>query len=221
LVFRTKLRDGIKQQAPDHKYLNTYADDKYFYVGGNYQAWYEWYCERFVQDVNATEFLDLFTTKAIWLISGLSFGDIWKVCPAEEIPKALRRYTSYWVTDRAVSHEAVRHTTCDFLQESQRYCAYKDELEFISIDWWAKGTQRVYQTYDHLVNIEYLYQRLLDDGAKPEQARAILPNCTATRFIMTSDTAGLDHFFEMRCQPAAYKPIRDLAMNLQELMVGV
>lgn len=216
LVLRTKRRDGVENYAPRHKYLNYASDAQYYYVSGNYQAWFE-----FAGLTTSRDFFRAFEDNPLVMAEALPFGDMWEVCDFDEIPTELLRLTFFCITDRAVSHEAVRHTTCDFLQESQRYCAYRDELEFINIDWWAKPTKTAFNSYAHLVAVESMYKDLLKNGAKPEQARAVLPNCTATRFVLTTDVPGLEHFFKMRCSPAAYKPIRALATTMKEIVQPV
>ena len=53
-----------------------------------------------------------------------------------------KRYIVKLITNRAVSHEIVRHRTMSFIQESQRFCAYNknkfnNEVTFIKPCWLA------------------------------------------------------------------------------------
>jgi thymidylate synthase (FAD) len=117
-----------------------------------------------------------------------------------------KRYTFKIITDRSVSHELVRHRTFSFAQESQRYCGYdKDkfggELTFIMPEWYAtcKYDSYAMNEFDRCLNdIENLYLWLRDKELSPQEARAILPNCTKTEIIMTGFASDWEHFLDLR-----------------------
>lgn len=117
--------------------------------------------------------------------------------------------TVRFITNRAVSHELVRHRSMSFMQESQRYVAYdKDkfgnEITFIKPVWYQNNT---FDTYEEaLVNqalshIEMVYMTLRERGLKPQQARQILPNATKTELYMCGFESDWEHFFELRDKP--------------------
>lgn len=47
----------------------------------------------------------------------------------------------------------------------------------------------------------------------------ILPNATKTELVMTGFASDWEHFFELRCTPAAHPDARYLANKLETLMI--
>lgn len=88
------------------------------------------------------------------------------------------RKTIHIITDRATAQQLTRHRAFSFSMESQRYCNYKGGLEFIMQDGLV-GKDKL------LLEIEKTYQDDVNNGVRPEIARAILPNCTKTELVMT------------------------------------
>lgn len=151
-----------------------------------------------------------------------------------------RRITAKFVTDRGVSHEMVRHRSMSVSQESTRYCNYgKDkfgaQVTYILPSWWdtASGDKEAFK--EALLKAEEAYLnavRAWDErkpdkryrtGYKgnplsPQMARMILPNATKTELIMTGFASDWEHFFELRCSPAAHPDARYLANKLKTLM---
>ena len=60
-------------------------------------------------------------------------------------------------------------------------------------------------------NIENEYMELIEAGAKPQEARAILPNSIKTEIVMTMNLREWRHFFLLRCDKAAHPQIREIA----------
>lgn len=138
-----------------------------------------------------------------------------------------KRITAKFICDRGVSHEFVRHRVFSFAQESQRYCNYsKDkfnkEIVFIKPTWYkddasiVKSNERTF--CEILQKCETYYFYLLEDGAKPQEARGVLPNATKTELVMTGFESDWEHFFELRCSGAAHPDARKLADELKSLM---
>lgn len=138
-----------------------------------------------------------------------------------------KRITAKFICDRGVSHEFVRHRVFSFAQESQRYCNYsKDkfnkEILFIKPTWYkddasiVKSNERTF--CEILQKCETYYFYLLEDGAKPQEARGVLPNATKTELVMTGFESDWDHFFELRCSGAAHPDAKKLADELKSLM---
>ena len=63
---------------------------------------------------------------------------------------------------------------------------------------------------------EELYLELLNQGWKPQQARAVLPNALKTELVMTGFVSDWKHFFELRCAPNAHPQAQELAIPLRE-----
>ncbi len=72
---------------------------------------------------------------------------------------------------------------------------------------YKKSLENSYQTYEHL----------LEEGVAREMARAVLPLCTYTEFIFTSNLHALMHFLRLRLNPGAQKEIRLYAASMLSL----
>lgn len=58
------------------------------------------------------------------------------------------------------------------------------------------------------------YQKLLALGAKPQEARSVLPNSTKAEIVVTMNPREWRHYFKMRCSPAAHPDIRVVSLQL-------
>lgn len=131
-----------------------------------------------------------------------------------------RRTTVKFITNRAVSHELVRHRSMSFMQESQRYVAYdKDkfgnELTFIKPAWKQSENEEILMRLT-LSHIEETYMKLRGLGLKPQQTRQILPNATKTELYMCGFDKDLEHFFDLRDKTHVDPQMYDLAHPLHE-----
>ena len=63
---------------------------------------------------------------------------------------------------------------------------------------------------------EQLYLELLNQGWKPQQARAVLPNSLKTELVMTGFASDWKHFFELRDTGSAHPQAQELAHPLHE-----
>ena len=63
---------------------------------------------------------------------------------------------------------------------------------------------------------EQQYLSLIEDGWKPQQARAILPNALKTELVVTGFVSDWKHFFFLRTPMNAHPQARELAIPLQE-----
>lgn len=125
----------------------------------------------------------------------------------------LQRITVHFVCDRAIANEFVRHRVFSFAQESTRYCNYSkdkfgNELTFIAPSWFKeevnhdKGGLDDANSQIFVESCELAEQNYLDmikyGGAKPQDARAILPLSLKTELIMTGFVSDWKHFFDLR-----------------------
>lgn len=178
------------------------------------------------------------TTNYRVLVENNHLSDLKYLCEPSEFHE--KRITVHFVCDRGVSHEFVRHRVMSFAQESTRYCNYsKDkfngELTFIQPVWTYHQEDGDYGTLDNskrknvgnkdgtffefiksLQYAEFYYFRLLKEGWKPQEARAVLPNSLKTELVVTGFTSDWKHFFELRCDSAAHPQARELAIPLKE-----
>ena len=124
------------------------------------------------------------------------------------------------ICDRGVSHEWVRHRVASYSQESTRYCNYSgakfgSELTFIK-PYFAEPGEPLFTEWEKAMeNAENAYFAMLSEGAKPEDARSVLPNSLKTEFICTMNLREWRHFFSLRCAPAAHPAMREIAIPLR------
>jgi thymidylate synthase (FAD) len=57
-------------------------------------------------------------------------------------------------------------------------------------------------------NAEDSYLLMLDEGATPQEARAVLPNSLATKIAMTANMREWAHVFKLRCDIPAHPDMR-------------
>ena len=61
---------------------------------------------------------------------------------------------------------------------------------------------------------EKIYMKLIKEGAKPEQARSVLPNSLKTEIVMTANLRELKWILKLRCSKPAHPQIRELMLPL-------
>jgi thymidylate synthase (FAD) len=120
------------------------------------------------------------------------------------------------ICDRGVSHEIVRHRLASYSQESTRYCNYhKDkfgkELTVIKPFFWNDDPKKYYIWLNTMKNIENNYNELIESGAKPEEARSILPNSMKTEIIMTMNLREWRWFLKLRTSKRSHPQMREIA----------
>lgn len=134
------------------------------------------------------------------------------------------------VTSRDVTHQLVRHRLASPSQESQRYCDYySGHVRFIIPEW---ATLEANDITDLNAEDEYVedaaewewltqvfesetgYRLLRKLGKSPEQARAVLPNCTATTIVVTANFREWRHIFRLRSGSCADAEMRRVMLPL-------
>lgn len=130
-------------------------------------------------------------------------------------------FTVRFISDRGVSHEIVRHRIASFSQESTRYCNYSNgkfnkKITFIipsflyghengyEFELWKKSCEQAEDTYF----------KMLENGCRPQEARAVLPNSLKTEIVMTANLREWRHFLRLRTSPAAHPDIKVLIIPL-------
>jgi thymidylate synthase (FAD) len=124
-----------------------------------------------------------------------------------------------FITDRAVTHEIVRHRLAAYSQESQRYCNYSqdkygNDVTFIKPRWCEEGSDLYLMWKDSCSNSEKVYLDLLKQGVKPENARSVLPNCTKTEIVMTANLREWRHVLKLRTSKQAHPDMQALMKPL-------
>ena len=127
--------------------------------------------------------------------------------------------TVKFVCDRGVSHELVRHRVAAYTQESTRYCNYSEdgfgnEITVAIPLFFKQDTPEFYDWGSACEDAEDAYFRLLKDGAKPEEARSILPNSLKTEIVVTANIREWRHILSLRADRRAHPQIRELMIPL-------
>ncbi len=127
------------------------------------------------------------------------------------------------ICDRGVTHEIVRHRIASFSQESTRYCDYSNgkfdgELTFIKPNFWAEDDENFKIWRDTMKILEENYLLMRKNGARPQQARAILPNSLKTEIFMTANLREWRHFLKLRTSSRAHPQMRQVALKIYEIL---
>lgn len=130
--------------------------------------------------------------------------------------------TVRFIVDRGVSHELVRHRIASFSQESTRYANYSrdkfdNEITVISP---RGGFPNIAPEswgawYSACDQAERSYLEMLKYGAKPQEARSVLPNSLKTEVVMTANPREWRHVFKLRCAEAAHPQMREVMIPLR------
>lgn len=123
------------------------------------------------------------------------------------------------ICDRGVSHEIVRHRIASYSQESTRYCNYSNEkfgkeLTIIKPVFWKEDSAEYRSWFAAMQTIEDTYNKLIELGAEPQQARSILPNSLKTEIVVTMNLREWRHFFKLRTAKRAHPQMREVACAL-------
>lgn len=127
--------------------------------------------------------------------------------------------TVRFVVDRGVSHELVRHRIASYSQESTRYCNYSGDKfggEITVISPFGEESPHYGVWVNAMIEAEKSYFELLKNGAKPEMARAVLPNSLKTEIVMTCNMREWRHVLALRAGKAAHPQIRSIMLSLQK-----
>jgi thymidylate synthase (FAD) len=125
------------------------------------------------------------------------------------------------ICDRGVTHEIVRHRVASYSQESTRYCNYSsekfgNEITVIKPCFWEETDEAYAIWKESMEMIEKNYIQMLALGAKPEEARSILPNSLKTEIVVTMNIREWRHFFKLRTDVKAHSQMREIAGKMLE-----
>jgi len=127
--------------------------------------------------------------------------------------------TVIFTTDRGVSHEQVRHRLASYSQESTRYCNYSkdkfgEEITVIEPCFWTDKPELLDVWMEAMRCAEAFYFTLIKLGAKPQEARSVLPNSLKTEIVVTANPREWRHIFRMRCHQTAHPQMREVMLPL-------
>ena len=147
---------------------------------------------------------ELVTTNLRVLVENNWLDDLQYLCKPTEHHE--RRYTFKMLTSIGVTRELNRHRVNSIAEQSTRYCNYSkdkfgNELTFIMPTWYETAKYDSYKLNEfdkYLERAEELYMFYIDCGMQPQEAREILPLCTATEIVHTAFASDWRHFFDLR-----------------------
>lgn len=124
-------------------------------------------------------------------------------------------------TDRATATALTRHRHLSFCQESTRYINYtaRKGLAFaLPLEWQDDPPEYLLRSLEAAANT---YQRLIDAGCKPQQARTILPQATATALHVSGNFRAWREMLQTRITHHNNTTMQHLAALMLEQLTGV
>lgn len=173
------------------------------------------------------------------LVENNWLDDLMFLCPPTVFHE--KRYTFRLITSIGVTRELNRHRVNSIAEQSTRYCnfskdKFNNQVSFCLPSWMHIST--VHPTMNNmlcllsdqfdqdnadlrflsqLAKAEHTYKLLLSKGWQPQQAREVLPLCTATEICHTAFASDWKHFFDLRLFGTTGKPHPDM-LHLVQLM---
>jgi len=147
--------------------------------------------------------------------------------PPHESPLEHASATLDLVCDRGIANELTRHRIASFSQRSTRYCREQNGIRVIRPLALAPDGLTVRQAelnwawHRAMLDAEAAYERLLELGATPQEARAVLPTCLATKVRMTANLREWRHILRLREDKAAHPQMRELMALVRPILEGI
>lgn len=165
----------------------------------------------------------------IGLLAGICYGKTGEQSPEQCIKRATHCVTkghlstlrfahaTFLIEDisRICSHQFVRSKHLDFLQRSQRYCN-DSEVEVI-----VPEAIKFNAVEHHLSEARALYELLIADGVKKEDARFILPQGTTTELLAVGNFQAWYDFIKLRSGKEVQWEIRAVAHEINRQLHGI
>ena len=165
----------------------------------------------------------------IGLLAGICYGKTGEQSPEQCIKRAYHCVTkghlstlrfahaTFLVEDisRICSHQFVRSKHLDFLQRSQRYCN-EEETNVVIPESISK-----YDVQDFVYNAQILYENLIKNGVKKEDARFILPQGTTTELLAVGNFQAWYDFIKLRSGKEVQWEIRAVAHEINRQLHGI
>lgn len=126
-------------------------------------------------------------------------------------------FSALFICDRGVANEINRHRLTSQNMSSTRYINYtntrhKDELVFIRPPKMNFSQSEIWK--NACTYAAQSYYGLIQNGARPEIARSVLPLSLQCKLVVTANLREWRHFFKLRTDKAAHPQLRELATDL-------
>ena len=92
------------------------------------------------------------------------------------------------------------------------------ELTFIKPCFWQEDDENFQLWKETMAQLEKNYLQLRAGGAKPEEARSILPNSLKTEIFVTMNLRELRHFLKLRTSEKAHPQMRQVALKIYKIL---
>lgn len=137
----------------------------------------------------------------------------------KELPESDDYMTVKFTVDIGVSRELIRHRQFSFQERSTRYCNMSDCIDFIKpVPFaWAESGELNDAWYMECVSAEAAYRLMIRKGARPQEARTVLPLSTATVLYVTGMYKQWEDMLKLRLAPGAHPQMRYIMQKLVEL----
>ena len=137
----------------------------------------------------------------------------------KELQEADDYMTVKFTVDIGVSRELIRHRQFSFQERSTRYCNMSDCIDFIKPVPFAWDEFGVLSDAWHMecVSAEAAYRLMIRKGARPQEARTVLPLSTATVLYVTGMYKQWEDMLKLRLAPGAHPQMRYIMQKLVEL----
>src|SRR5574344_1209638 len=107
---------------------------------------------------------------------------------------------------RACTHQLVRHRHMSFSQKSQRYVKEKGQFDYIIPPTIEKNPELKEKFENFMSEISKKYIEFTEAGIPAEDARAVLPNATASSMVTSLNLREMIHLANLRlCSRAQYE----------------
>lgn len=117
---------------------------------------------------------------------------------------------------RACTHQLVRHRHMSFSQKSQRYVKEKGQFDYLIPPTIEKDPELKEKFVNFMGEISDKYQEFVEAGIPAEDARALLPNATATSMVASLNLREMIHLANLRLCTRAQYEIRTLVKMMCE-----
>ncbi len=118
------------------------------------------------------------------------------------------------VTDRGITHELVRHRLASYTQSSTRYIKYDDGVPVVRPLFVSAAEEAIWRRAAEAA--EAGYRELLAAGVPAQNARDVLPTCTAATLFVTANFREWRHILKLRLAKGVHPKIRVLARLIWE-----
>ncbi|RLJ08379.1 MAG: FAD-dependent thymidylate synthase [Candidatus Aenigmatarchaeota archaeon] len=114
---------------------------------------------------------------------------------------------------RTCTHQLVRHRIASYTQQSQRYVKFTD-LDYVTPPTIQRHEEAKKIFHETMKKTAEAYQKLIDIGIPPEDARFVFSNAAKSNIVITMNARELLHIFRLRCCLRAQWEIRELANRM-------